>query len=484
MDNSFNHSLEKVSNCVYRLKANNTLQDAYVISSEKLLGLLTKDRTLVQLSNVARLPGLVGPVFVMPDAHEGYGFPIGGVAAFDAEDLDKGIVSPGGVGYDINCGVRLAVVDLKIEEVRQKIKELTNELYKNVPGGLGSKSAKLRLKESELDELAEKGIDYLIKAGFATSEDKKCIEEYGRMPNADPNYVSDEAKKRGKDQVGSIGSGNHFVEVQEIKEIYDESIASSFGLQQGKVCIMIHSGSRGYGHQVCSDYLKKFEKYLAKNSIKILDKELVYAHLSTEEANSYLKAMACAINYAFCNRQLLLYGVREAFSKVFGIDELDVKLVYDVCHNIAKFEDHTINKQKMKVCVHRKGATRAFTKHRKELPEKYYETGQPVIIPGSMGTASYVLVGTQTAMELTYGSTCHGAGRVMSRHKAKEEFSKRDISNELMAKGIYVRATEKDNIYEEAPGAYKDIDAVIDAVRCANICLPIARNVPVAVIKG
>ncbi|MEM3372608.1 MAG: RtcB family protein [Candidatus Anstonellales archaeon] len=477
-------NLTKVDEGIYKLEQVETKQNAFVISTEELLPLLYKDKTLEQLKNVADLPGLVGPVFVMPDAHEGYGFPIGGVAAFDAENLDNGIVSPGGVGYDINCGVRLAVVELSVDEVKKRIKELTNELYKNIPGGLGSKSAKLRLSSSELDELAEKGIDYLIKNGFASRNDKECIEEYGRMQNADTNFVSDEAKNRGKDQVGSIGSGNHFVEVQEIEQIYDKRIASGFGLVEGNVSIMIHSGSRGYGHQICADYLKVFEKYLNKNSIKIPDRELVYAHLSTEEAQSYLKAMACAINYAFCNRQLLLYGVREAFSKVFGIEENDVKLIYDVCHNIAKFEEHKINNETKKVCVHRKGATRAFVKYRKELPEKYYDIGQPVIIPGSMGTASYVLLGTHKAMELTYGSTCHGAGRVMSRKKAKDEFGKMDITNQLLAKGIHVKATEKVNLYEEAPGAYKDIDLVIKAVKNAGICVPIARMTPLIVIKG
>lgn len=469
---------------IYSLPEEPGCVPALLVSTESLLPLLQKDRTLLQLRNVSKLPGLAGPVWAMPDAHEGYGFPIGGVAAFDADDPSRGMVSPGGVGYDINCGVRLAVVDLPASDVKQKAKELVDMLFRETPGGLGSKSVHLRASLDELDDLAEKGIDYLISQGLATKRDKECIEEYGRLAGADASKVSHAAKTRGKDQVGSIGSGNHFVEVQEIREIFDPAIAKSFGLEKERVAIMIHSGSRGYGHQVCSDYLSSFLSYLEREGIRIPDKELACAKLDSQEAHDYLSAMACAVNYAFCNRQLLLYGVRKTFSKVFGLSEEDVRLVYDVCHNVAKFEEHKILGTRKKVCVHRKGATRAFCKGRKELPGIYEQTGHPVIIPGSMGTASYVLVGTDKAMELTYGSTCHGAGRMMSRKQATQEFGSKDIQKELLGKGILLKSTGKESVAEEAPGAYKDIDAVIKAVTLAGICRPIAKMIPLCVVKG
>ncbi len=458
-------------------------EEAYVISSPRMLEMLKKDRTIQQLSNVAKLPGLAGPVMLMPDAHEGYGFPIGAVAAFDSKE---GIVSPGGVGYDINCGVRLAIVKgLKEADVRKKLRELVEEIYKQAPSGVGSHS-KIKLTKAELEELTVNSIDFLKDYGFVEKDDPQKIEENGRMENADPNAVSETAKMRGKDQVGSIGSGNHFIEIQRINEVFDEELARAFNIsEKDEVGVMIHSGSRGFGHQVCSDYLRVFNDYMRKNNIKLTDRELVYGYLSSEEAQRYLNAMACAVNFAFCNRQLLLYGVRKAFQNIFGTAFEDIVLVYDVAHNIAKFERHRIRGKHVEVCVHRKGATRAFAPNHEDVPVQYRKYGQPVIIPGSMGTASYLLAGTQTAMELTYGSTCHGAGRTMSRKRAIEEFGKRDLTKELLtSKGIMVKSAGKELVAEEAPGAYKDIDLVVEAVTGIGIAKKVAKLTPMGVVKG
>ena len=472
--------LKKQSEGIYELNEPGMKVPARVIASDEMIPLLQSDRTLQQIRNVAMLPGIVKNALLMPDGHEGYGFPIGGVAAFDAK---QGIVSPGGVGYDINCGIRMVIVDIPAQETKAKLRELVDCLFHMTPSGLGSKSH-VRISREEVDEVAEKGIDWAIAKGYASKEDKEATEELGRMKGADPSKVSIQAKDRGKSQVGSTGSGNHFVEIQEIQEVYDQEVGKKFGLEKGKTAIMIHSGSRGYGHQICSDYLKVFNNYLRNEGIELPDRELVYAKLDSQEAQDYLGAMACAVNFAFCNRQLLMDGVRSTFNEIFGIEKDQVKLVYDVCHNIAKFEEHEVDGENLNLCVHRKGATRAFAARRKELSSKYSGTGHPVIIPGSMGTASYVLVGTQKAMELTFGSTCHGAGRIMSRKAAIQSFGKGDLAEELSSKGIIVKTAGGETIAEEAPGAYKDIDMVIGAVELAGIARKIARTVPLGVVKG
>ena len=452
---------------------------AYAI--EPIFEQMKRDRTFTQLKNVATLPGIIRAAMVMPDGHEGYGFPIGGVAAFD---IEKGVISPGGVGYDINCGVRLITTPLTIAEIRPKLKDLVEALFKEVPSGVGSKG-KIRLEKKDLDIAVSEGVDWAIGKGYGTKADAEHCEENGCIKGADPSKVSETAKKRGAPQFGTVGAGNHFLELDEVAEVKDEATAKVFGLHKGMSVISIHCGSRGFGHQVCDDSIKKMMVASQKYGIKLADRELCCAPINSPEADEYIKAMYCAVNYAFCNRQIMTHWVRETFDKVFGRGTGEqMKLVYDVCHNIAKFEEHDVDGQRTKVCVHRKGATRAFAKGRSEIPAAYREVGQPVLIPGSMGTSSYVLCGQKGAMENTWGSTCHGAGRVMSRHQAIDTYKGAGIQQELGARGIMVKATEYDLIAEEAPGAYKDVDAVVKSVELAGISSIVAKLVPVAVIKG
>jgi len=455
---------------------------ARIFASEKMLEKMKSDRTLRQLCNVASLPGIVRSAYVMPDGHEGYGFPIGGVAAFRDEE---GIISPGGIGYDINCGVRLIKTNLMYKDVAPHLQKLINSIYENCPSGVGSKG-KVRLDPSTLRSVLSEGVEWAIREGYGFERDKEHIEENGHMKDADPSKVSDMAVSRGKPQLGTIGSGNHFIELQEVGEIVDEEVAKKFGLFKGQFVIMVHTGSRGLGHQVASDYIRIFTSYANKHNIKLADRELVYAHINSKEGQDYIKAMNCAVNFAFVNRQLLTHWVRESVGIVLKEDpeSLGMELLYDVCHNIGKREEHVLDDgQKAYVWVHRKGATRAMPAGRPEVPPMYRDVGQPVIIPGSMGTASYVLVGTPESAE-SFHSVCHGAGRVMSRHEAIREYPVSKVKEQLSSKGIYIRSAESEVISEEAPGAYKNIDDVIESVVGAHLAKAVARMIPHGVVKG
>jgi tRNA-splicing ligase RtcB len=475
--------LEKISDGIWEMPREGAMRvAARVFATDKMFATMGKDRTFGQLRNVASLPGIVGKACLMPDGHEGYGFPIGGVAAFDPEQ--GGIVSPGGVGYDINCGVRLIATQLPSSEVRAKMRQLVDLLFKNVPSGVGSKG-KLRVTDRELDEALTRGIDWAIEAGYGTRQDKERTEEGGRMEGADPSAVTEKAKKRGLPQFGTVGAGNHFVEIQDVQEIMLPEVAEKFGVKAGNAVVMIHCGSRGFGHQVCDDSLRDMLAASRKYKISLPDPELCCAPINSPEAEKYLKGMRCAVNYAFCNRHIMMHWVRETFDEIFGKGTSEgMPLVYDVCHNIAKFEEHDIDGQRKKVCVHRKGATRAFAAGRIEVPSIYRDIGQPVIIPGSMGTSSYLLVGKQGAMDNTFGSSCHGAGRAMSRSQAIHTWKGNAIAGELASRGILVKSTESELLAEEAPGAYKNVDEVVLSVKAAGITDIVAKLMPMGVVKG
>jgi tRNA-splicing ligase RtcB (3'-phosphate/5'-hydroxy nucleic acid ligase) len=451
-----------------------------IYSTEQMLEKIKTDRTISQAINTTTLPGLVGNVLLMPDAHEGYGFPVGGVAAFDSEN---GIISPGAVGYDINCGVRLIKTNLKEKEVRQNMGKLLDALFKNVPSGVGSR-LKAGFTQTDLERMSEEGASYAVKKGFGWDKDIGRIEESGKL-RADFSKVSKEAKSRGIDELGTLGAGNHFLEVQKVEKVLDEKIAKDYGLSEGQAVIMVHCGSRGFGHQICSDYLRTLVEYQAKENIHIVDKELSYAKIGSKEAEDYLSAMGCAVNFAFANRQIIMHNVRKSFEEVFGksADEMGMELLYDVAHNIAKLEEHVVDGKKVKVYVHRKGATRAFARGREEVPKEYRGIGQPVIIPGSMGTASYILCGDEGSRE-TFGTTCHGSGRVMSRHQAIREISESRTFESLKSKGIDIRVRSRKLISEEAEWAYKNVDDVVGVVAKAGISKLVSRNVPMGVVKG
>jgi len=474
------NGMKEIASCIYKLEKKGDMRvPALIFSSPSLLQQLKKDRTLEQIMNVASLQGVVDHVCVMPDGHEGYGFPIGGVAAFDAED---GVVSPGGVGYDINCGVRLLASPLTFEEVNKRMKKLLHALFSAVPSGVGSES-KLRISKSELDEVAIEGARWAIEQGYGIEQDLLHTEENGKMNGAVPECVSDKAKARGKTQLGTLGAGNHFLEVQVVEKIFEPQIAKKFGLFEGQVVVMIHCGSRGYGHQICADYVSKILAYARRTGLYLPDRELAYAPLHSKEGEDYLAAMSCAINFAFANRQIIMHLVRQSFDKLFECGD-EMKLIYDVAHNIAKFETHLINGERRKLIVHRKGATRAFPKGRSELPSAYIDVGQPVLIPGSMGTASYVLVGEKKSLELSFGSTCHGAGRMMSRREATRRYDPNQLLSQLSTKGIMVKAASKRVVAEEAPSAYKDVDEVVKAVVESGISKAVAKLRPIGVVKG
>ncbi|MBR9679620.1 MAG: RtcB family protein [Candidatus Altiarchaeota archaeon] len=428
------------------------------------------DRTFKQAMNTASLESVESPVLVMPDGHEGYGFPIGGVAAFPQ---DNGLVSPGGIGYDINCGVRLLLTELTLDQIKPEISKLTDQMFLAVPSGLGSKS-RLRLKKEELTEIAASGIKWAINKGYASKQDAQRTEEFGSM-KADPGYLSERAVQRGLGQIGTLGAGNHFLEIQLVEKLFDIKIADAFGLEQGKIVIMVHTGSRGFGHQIASDYIKTMIAASKKQGIRLASKELAAARLDTDEAHRYLESMKCAVNFAFVNRQMISYRIGELFNKFFGTK---LSLLYDVAHNIGKFEKH----QGKKLFVHRKGATRAFGPGRTELPFEFSKTGQPVIIPGSMGTASYVMAGCGASQ--TFESSCHGAGRVLSRSAARKKLAGINIMKQLGQKGILVRSKSMKVLAEEAPMAYKDIDAVIDVIDKTGISSTVSRNTPISVVKG
>jgi len=455
-----------------------------VFADETLLEKMKTDRTLEQCANVAHLPGIYKYAITLPDGHEGYGFPIGGVAA---TDYYEGVISPGGVGYDINCGVRLLTTSLEEEDVRPRLPELVETIFANVPCGLGSRRRDFKLSRSDLEGVMMEGAKWAVENGLGWDEDIKHCEENGAMENADPDKVSNSAVNRGLPQLGTLGSGNHFLEIERVDEIYDKEAAKVFGIKSvGQVTVMIHCGSRGFGHQICSDYIRVMERAVRKYGIKIPDRELVCAPGSSREAEDYFKAMACAVNYAFANRQAITHWVRESFEKVFrrSAEELGLRLVYDVAHNIAKVEEHRVNGKRQKVWMHRKGATRAFPPGSNLIPVDYRSVGQPVIIPGSMGTSSWLLVGTPKAMDLTFGSTAHGAGRMLSRAAAKRRFWGRDVKNSLEKAGIVVRAASNVVLAEEADPAYKDVDRVVEVSHQVGIATKVAHLKPIAVIKG
>lgn len=451
-------------------------------ADELILQAALDDECLDQLVNTATLPGIVGHALAMPDIHQGYGFPIGGVVATTGAD---GVISPGGVGFDINCGVRLLASHLDRHTVQPYLPALATELYKQAPSGAGEKGF-ISLSEKELDEVLAQGSGWALKKGWARSEDLERTEERGVMVAANPAHCSTRAKSRGKNQLGTLGSGNHFVEVDEVAEIYDDEAAQAMGLFPGQIVVMIHCGSRGFGHQVCTDYVDMFQKVIHKYGIHLPDRQLVCAPLQSPEGQAYYAAMAAAANFAFANRQLLAHQVRQAFRAVLAgkVKNFDLFQVYDITHNMAKIEMHDVEGQRLKVCVHRKGATRAFGPGADALPRAYQDIGQPVLVPGSMGTASYVLVGTKGSMAQTFGSSCHGAGRVMSRSAAKRLVQGGELRGHLQTQGIEVRAGSLAGLAEEAPSAYKDVDHVVEVVHNAGIAARVARLTPVAVVKG
>ena len=455
-----------------------------IYANEALVSKMVMDRTIDQAANVATLPGVRKHVVVLPDGHEGYGFPVGGVAATDAED---GVISPGGVGYDINCGVRLVRTNLMESDLRPRLKDVVNDLFKSIPSGVGSEGA-VRLTKSELDELLVEGVSWAVRHGYGTQHDAEVCEENGMMRGADPASVSDTARKRGAPQLGSLGSGNHFLEVQKVDQIFDEKAAKAMGIdKEGQLTILIHCGSRGFGHQICTDYLRVSEAALRKYNITLPDRELACVPNNSKEGENYRKAMYAALNFAWANRQMITHWTRKTVEKTFGMSEgdLQMELVYDVAHNIAKVERHRIDGEGTRdVVVHRKGATRAFPAGLEQVPARYRQLGQPVIIPGSMGTASWILLGGKNSLDLSFGSTAHGAGRTMSRSAAKRSYTPEGVRTGLESKGIYVKALTREGVVEETPDAYKDVDAVAEVSHSLGIATKVARLVPIGVIKG
>ncbi|MFC1820098.1 RtcB family protein [Thermodesulfobacteriota bacterium] len=453
-----------------------------IFSNHKLIKEVQKDQSLVQVANVATLPGIVKQSLAMPDIHWGYGFPIGGVAAFNMKD---GVVSPGGVGYDINCGCRLMTTSLKASEIRPYIKELIFALFKNIPVGVGSKGA-VHLSKKDEANVALEGASWAVKKGFGQPQDLERTEDYGAIDGADPLVLSDRAIKRGLDQLGTLGSGNHFLEIQVVDQVYDHNTANIFNLFEGQITVLIHSGSRGFGHQICDDFLKEMDKEVQLKNLKLPDRQLACALLESDLGRKYLSAMACAANYAWANRQVLMHLTMETLIAALSIspNELGMELLYDVCHNVAKKELHRVDGEEILLCVHRKGATRSLPPGHPILPQIYHDTGQPVLIPGDMGTYSYVLAGTHGAMEQSFGSSCHGAGRVLSRSKAIKMAKGRSIHRELEDKGIFVQSRGKRTLKEEMPEAYKDVSQVVDVVHETGLAKKVARLRPLGVIKG
>lgn len=453
-----------------------------IYASEKMMAEIRQDNSPQQVMNVTHLPGIVNYSMAMPDIHWGYGFPIGGVAAFDLKD---GVISPGGVGYDINCGVRLLTTSLERKQIQNSIRELVTGLFNYIPSGVGSKGS-LKVTDQQLKKVMKKGSRWAIEQGFGSESDLDKIEEQGQMDGADPGAISEKAITRGKPQLGTLGSGNHFVEIQYVDEIFDDKLAKRLGLFKGQITVSIHTGSRGFGYQVCDDYIRKMIQASQKYGIELPDRQLCSAPINSPEGQEYFTAMVCAVNYAFANRQVISYWVEEAFMRALSLAPKDVNFntVYEVAHNIAKFETHRVDGKEKKFCVHRKGATRAFGPGRNEVPEVYRDIGQPVLIPGDMGRCSYVLIGTETAMEQTFGSTCHGAGRRMSRERAKKEAKGRSIHRELEDQGIIAMAASRATMVEEMPEAYKDVSEVVDAVVGAGISKKVAKLKPMGVIKG
>ncbi|HEX2695780.1 MAG TPA: RtcB family protein [Acidobacteriota bacterium] len=471
--------LQKVDDNTWEIPRQGDMRvPAVVYASERLLRDIRRDLTLEQARNVACLPGIRKISYVMPDAHQGYGFPIGGVAAFG---LDEGIISPGGVGYDINCGVRLLATGYRENDIAARRKELLAEIFKEVPAGVGKRGA-TKLSRGVLRQILVEGAEWAVRNGYGLPEDLERTEEGGRMSDADPGELSDRAMERGIPQLGTLGGGNHFLEIQKVAEVFDVETARAFGIVgQGQITIMIHCGSRGLGHQVASDFIERMENERGTEGLP--DRELVHAPFGSDLGRSYYGAMCAAVNYAFANRQMIAHWVRDVFARVLG-SSAGMSQVYDVCHNVAKVETHRIDGVETRLCVHRKGATRSFGPGRREIPAAYRAVGQPVIIPGSMGTSSYILAGTAEAEEKSFGSTAHGAGRVMSRHEALKRFRGERIRDELAARGIELRSSNWRGVAEEASEAYKDVDEVVRVSDEAGLGRLVARVVPVGVMKG
>jgi tRNA-splicing ligase RtcB len=451
-------------------------------ASERLLQDMAGDQSPQQVANVAHLPGIVKYSLAMPDMHWGYGFPIGGVAAFD---MAEGVVSPGGVGYDINCGCRMMTTKLHLDEIRNRLPELVTALFQNIPSGVGS-TGPLKLSPKDSRKVLTEGAKWTVEQGYGTQEDLEATEDRGVMAGADPERISDRAMERGKQQLGTLGSGNHFLEIEVVEEIFDPVAAAAFGLEQDQIAVMIHSGSRGLGYQVCDDYLARMVKHMGEMGLNLPDRQLACAYLESQAGRDYLAAMACAANYAWANRQMLLHWTRETFEAALHKTprELGMRLLYDVCHNIAKIETLPVDGTPVKLCVHRKGATRAYPPGHADVPERYRKVGQPVLIPGDMGTGSYVLAGTDRAYEETFGSTCHGAGRVMSRAQATKMSKGRAVHQDMADRGVIVMASGRGTLREEIPEAYKNLDEVVAVVHRAGISKKVAKLRSLGCIKG
>jgi tRNA-splicing ligase RtcB len=476
-------SLVEISPCCWEIpRSGNMLVPGRVFADRDFIEHAEQEQALDQVRNVACLPGIQTASMAMPDIHWGYGFAIGGVAAFRVED---GIISPGGVGYDIACGVRLIRTNLGAAAATKTVPDLIHELSRSIPAGVG-RHGDIRLNHREMDDLMTKGVPWVISRGFGWRDDMDAIEDGGALEGADPEQVSKRARERGFAQSGTLGAGNHFIEVQRVDEIFDEAAAAAFGIFPGQLCVMVHSGSRGLGHQVCTDYVKVMGGAAARAGIDLPDRQLACAPIRSAEGSAYYAAMACAVNFARVNRQVMTHLLRQSFEYIFKMsaEDLGLDLVYDVSHNVAKFEDHMVSGVTKQLCVHRKGATRSFPAGHPDVPAKYRAVGQPVIVPGDMGTASYLLKGTETAMAESFGSTCHGAGRVMGRRAAKRAIQGHELKARLEAQGITVSAGRTSTLAEEAPEAYKDIDKVVEVCQVAGLSLKVARMRPMGVIKG
>lgn len=480
--------LKKIDKNIYEIEPHNLGKfsmnvPARIYANDYILGKIKDDRTLDQISNVTTLKGIQKYAIALPDAHQGYGFCIGGVAG---TDIDEGMISPGGVGYDINCGVRLLRTNMMKKDIEGHLKKLLNKIYRNIPSGLGSKG-KININHSELNSLLDNGLNWALDKDYATEKDLEHCEENGCLSDADSDLVSQKAKNRGINQVGSLGSGNHFLEIQKVDKIFNKEVAKKLGIfSKDQVTVMIHTGSRAMGHQICTDSLRMVERAMNKYNIEVPDRELACVPANTKEANKYLSQMACAANFGFCNRQLITHWVRESFEQVLNqsTDDMDMNLIYGVCHNILKKEEHEINGKKRKLNIHRKGATRCFPANHPEIPQDYQSIGQPALIPGTMGSASYLCIGKPKAMDLSFGSTAHGAGRQMSRRGADRRWRASDVIKHLNSQGILIKSSSMKTVAEEAPGAYKKVDEVVQVTHDLGIAEKIARLVPLGVVKG
>lgn len=485
MTEKIQFTLNRLSDFLWEIPKTGPMKvPARIFADDKLMETIRTDESLTQCANVACMPGIVKYSLAMPDIHWGYGFPIGGVAAFDPNE--GGVISPGGVGYDINCGVRLARTNLTHKDVAPKLEELLNALFRAIPCGVGEEQHVLEVPAKELPNVLVKGSRWALENGYATEEDVQCTEEGGCLAGADPKTVSDRAFKRGVNQVGTLGSGNHFLEIDVVEKIFHSEAAKVFGLAEGGIVLWVHCGSRGLGHQICDDYIKVMLNATKQYGFQLPDRQLACAPVNSPEGKNYLAAMYCAANFAWANRQVIMHLTRKVFLRTLGMDDkaLGMKLIYDVCHNVAKLETHDVNGTRKTLCVHRKGATRAFPPGHEDVPAPYRAIGQPVLVPGDMGTCSFLLVGTQKAMEETWGSSCHGAGRVLSRNEAIRRGRGRHIANELKEKGILIRARERNTLAEEMSDAYKDVERVVDVMHNAGITLKVAKFRPLAVMKG